>query len=905
MNYTNYHVKLLYWNCNSLLNYSNKIYELYNFIEENHIDICCLSETILDENMLIPARTGFVNYRLDRPKTNENQRTAGGVAIIIRRDLKHTLLSLPNTKLIEAIGVKIYTNRGAIDVFSVYLPGGANRNDIQRHFKNDIQTLTRRHNSYFILGDFNSKHRSWNCRLGNQAGNILYAEQQQGDFIVFFPPTPTHEPFSSNATPSTIDLALSNGLHQISDLRTHDTIDSDHRLVSFELLLDQSPEQRPQNMIPIYQKADWEKYKNCVHRELINEVQEFGDQQHVESTTEVDRMIEKFTKTMLDAKKTAIPMARPRGYTFEIPDVTLDKIRERRRLRRNAQRYPALREELMPEIRALQREIRQEISEVRNENFNHMLSEIPTGGDHRKLWQTTKFLKNRHSFMPPLKHDNKILVTAEEKSNVLANQFAANFENPLKDTYKTHTRQVDRAVAQFMENSVNDVEPEFVNFDELSFQIRRLKNNKAPGDDQIGNRLLKSLPRTGILYFLMIVNSCLQLTYFPSAWKHAKMIAIKKPEKPSSSPSSYRPVSLLSSPSKVLERIILTRLNNHLEEMEVIPTVQHGFCVGRSTVTQLKLMCNKVKNGFSERLSKSMGLLVMDIEKAFDRVWINGLIFKLIQIQAPAYVIRVIDNFLRGRTYRVSIQGHYSEVHELEFGLPQGAVLSPTLYNVHTYDQPNVGGAETSLFADDTAFHYNSRNCKDITKKLETAARKYLKYLKKWKIGANAEKFQALFFTKRSKKQIPQRGLVVASKNVEWENRVKYLGVVLDKKLTFKQHIEHSLNKATKASRALYSMLNRRSQLDINNKLLLYKVAIRPILTYASPVFCSAAKSHINKLQMFQNKMLRMILDIRWNPETQRYPATTSDIHDQAEIETIPEILEKFESNFMARYGTP
>ena len=238
---------------------------------------------------------------------------------------------------------------------------------------------------------------------------------------------------------------------------------------------------------------------------------------------------------------------------------------------------------------------------------------------------------------------------------------------------------------------------------------------------------------------------------------------------------------------------------------------------------------------------------------------------------------------------------------QLYFGLPQGAVTSPVLYNLFTHDQPTGDDVTAALFADDTALRASSRFAKQIMYRIETGTKRYIRYFTKWKIKANSSKFNAIFMTRRRRKQLPHRPLVVEGNNVEWSTTVKYLGVIIDQRLTLKSHHEYSLKKAQKALRMFYSFLSRRSDLSLTNKLLFYKIAIRPIFSYGAPVTCMAAVSNLKQLQTFQNKILRLILDIRWNPDTGRFPMTTAAMHEETGIETVIDHFTKLRLNFGAR----
>lgn len=197
------------------------------------------------------------------------------------------------------------------------------------------------------------------------------------------------------------------------------------------------------------------------------------------------------------------------------------------------------------------------------------------------------------------------------------------------------------------------------------------------------------------------------------------MVAIPKANKDITSPSNYRPISLLSSLSKILERIILTRLNQHLEIRTVIPHEQFGFKKGHSTNHQLVRISQAVKLSLSE--GKSTGMVLLDVQKAYDTVWQAAVVYKLLSSNCPVYLTKMIQSYLSGRYFAVSVHGCSSSTYRIPFGLPQGSVLSPTLYNVFTADIIMVDGVTYAFFADDTAFLATDRDPEIVTTKLQHA----------------------------------------------------------------------------------------------------------------------------------------------------------------------------------------
>lgn len=166
------------------------------------------------------------------------------------------------------------------------------------------------------------------------------------------------------------------------------------------------------------------------------------------------------------------------------------------------------------------------------------------------------------------------------------------------------------------------------------------------------------------------------------------------------------------------------------------------------------------------------------------------------------------------------------------------------------------------------------------------------KYFNKWKIKLNYNKTQAIIFPfNKSPKRIPRRQLRFYRNDISIADEINYLGVTLDKKLTFKYHVQSSCQKALKASRALWPFLNRRSKLCLENKNLLYKGVIRPLLSYASPIWYRAAKSHIKKFQIIQNKCLKIIYDKNWH-----FP--TSTLHEETGYELFADFVKRLNNKF-------
>jgi hypothetical protein len=384
--------------------------------------------------------------------------------------------------------------------------------------------------------------------------------------------------------------------------------------------------------------------------------------------------------------------------------------------------------------------------------------------------------------------------------------------------------------------------------------IKFLKSKKSPGVDNINNTLIKHLPFLAIKFLSNIFNACFRLGHFSSSWKTAKIHPIRKPGKDGTFAINYRPISLLSSLSKIFEKIILLRLKKSLSNK--IINEQFGFRENHSTTHQLNRLTEHICRNFNKK--KSTGLLMLDVEKAFDTVWHDGLLYKLLKLKTPNYLMHMIRSYLGRRSYVVSVNNELSTPRNIPAGVPQGSLLGPFLFILYTNDIPILKNTHISMYADDTAIISSSYSLKPIARKLEKSFINLNNYFKKWKIKINESKTEAIIFTTR-RKPLPPPLKGEQGTYTEWKKSVKYLGIHLDSKLKFNKHIDELKSKGLAAIGALRPIFNRNSALNIKNKMLIYKQLIRPTLTYACPVWSNTCKNNYSKLQVIQNKAMKII----------------------------------------------
>ncbi len=235
--------------------------------------------------------------------------------------------------------------------------------------------------------------------------------------------------------------------------------------------------------------------------------------------------------------------------------------------------------------------------------------------------------------------------------------------------------------------------------EEIQKHIKRMKH-KAPGTTKINKKVLEKCPEKSIEQLCNIFNAAFSSGFFPNAFKTAIIKLIPKENKAPKNPINYRPISLLEVPGKIYEKIILGRLNAFLIDNNVIKERQHGFRPKKGTSTAIATSYEIIANALSD---KHQAIVVLrDVAKAFDKVWHNGLKYKLLRLGLPPLIEKTLCTFLDNRKAKISIGNKFSSEINLMSGVPQGSIISPTLYTLYTNDLPEAGPGTTDImYADD------------------------------------------------------------------------------------------------------------------------------------------------------------------------------------------------------------
>ena len=688
------------------------------------------------------------------------------------------------------------------------------------------------------------------------------------------PDTPTYFPYDQNRNSDILDVILLKAIRFSIHQEPLFELDSDHLPV--KITIDASlPFSTPTRKL-ITGKPDWEKFKQHITQNLIipKKISNFSN---ADNAVKHLREIICQASDICSEKQNTITNYSPNQLSHTI----LKLIKSKHQTRRLWQLYRLPQDR--KKLNYITKKVKNSLEEHRINSYQKYLSTIHPADSN--LWIATKrLIKPNTNEIPPLKSGDVYLNTEADKCEL----FAHTLENAF-----TLNSSLDNSTNYLVQQKLS--EPDILSQNILPYSspneildiIKKLPKRKSPGHDLITNTILKNLPRKAITYLSILFNSLIKIGYFPTEWKLATIILFKKPGKDNTIPSNYRPISLLSSVSKIFEKIIHSRLTNYLNAINAIPHFQFGFKSNHSTAQQLLRLTEHINDGFEKKLHT--GAAFLDIAQAFDRVWHDGLLYKLKTLNTPTAIYNLIKSYLSDRCFKVRINDTTSETKQINAGVPQGSKISPLLFNLYVADFPTTNNTEVALYADDSAIYSSSKDAETITQNIQAHLNEIQKWGEKWKIKLNPQKSTAVLFTNRRPKT--PGNLKLYGNSIPWSPNIKYLGVILDSKLTWNPHITSKLQQGYQRLKVLYPLINRQTALSWRCSLMLYKQILRPLLLYAVPVWGNCAKTHIHKIQVFQSKVLRTISNAPWF-------VRNDALHKDFQLPTINEYIKKLSINF-------
>ncbi|WP_135568158.1 reverse transcriptase domain-containing protein, partial [Solemya elarraichensis gill symbiont] len=508
--------------------------------------------------------------------------------------------------------------------------------------------------------------------------------------------------------------------------------------------------------------------------------------------------------------------------------------------------------------RALTRRI---LKTTRRQSWQSYVSTLNDQSHLHSVWRTIRGLQGRTTTSPAPKQvivDSQPVQDMPGITNAIAQQFCKNSSNDIYNTaFQQHKLLSEQHPIDFSSDHTEDYNMPFT-YEEFTICLNKSKDT-SPGPDNIPYSFLHHLPKQCQLILLDIYNSIWSSGHIPSLWRTAHVIPIPKPGKDHTLATNYRPISLTSCLCKVFERMINDRLVWVLESQNLLSNIQCGFRKGRTTIDHLLRLDHYIKNAFRER--KRVVTVFFDLEKAYDTTWRHGILSDIYDLGFRGHLPIFIANFLQDRSFQVRIGSTYSSSFPQHNGVPQGSVLSVTLFSIKINSIANAIDSDTlsSLFVDDFAISFAHRHIDAIESHLQAC----LHNLEKWAVR-NGFKFSpsktvCMHFC-RLTSGVRHPLLTLFDNAIPVVTEFKFLGIIFDPKLIYNKHIYHIRLKCKKALNILKVLASTTWGSDRLLLLKIYRSLIRSKLDYGCQIYGSANNTLLKLLDTIHHTGLRLAL---------------------------------------------
>jgi hypothetical protein len=412
-------------------------------------------------------------------------------------------------------------------------------------------------------------------------------------------------------------------------------------------------------------------------------------------------------------------------------------------------------------------------------------------GNPKQLWRTVKAIRNhgvlRTAQLPDITYKGRIITTPEEKARLLGERF---FPPPVA----ADLSDIDDFIANHQyPNPINCPDITAAGF---TAATQHLKSGKAPGSDNVNNEVVKRMSHIINPLAVWIFNKILDLGYHPRHFKQSITIPLKKPgeSKDGTLADNYRPIALLNTLGKVFEAIMATRISYLIETHDILPLNHIGGRNGLSCEVALHTLTTAIHKAWDE--GKSVTMLSLDISGAFDNVSHPRLIHNLKQRKLGGKWSAWVESFLQDRTTIMKLPEHTTDSFAINLGIPQGSPACPNLfpfYNAELLEIATEEGLKSVGWIDDiTVLAIGESGQENITKLQKTQDR-----FNGWSRRAGSvfapHKFQLVHFFKPGTKITDENTnsplMQLATGPLLPSKKAKLLGVVLDNRLTFKDHL--------------------------------------------------------------------------------------------------------------------
>lgn len=803
---------------------NNKKPLLINFLAQENIDICLLNETWFKDNT--PFNIFGYNLHFRNAKNKH-----GGVAILIRSYLKYSQLHTTFYEDIQNIAISLSTQNGTISVLCVYCPPSSSGRFKTNKLRSLISNLP---SPVFISGDFNAHHIAFGCITTKGRGQPIYDIIDDSNLCIINDGnfTTLNNP---NHNPSAIDITFVSPC--IAPLCEWSVYDNNMGSYHFPTITTISLNVIKYKINPpvekyLYNKTNWDNYCE-LSKDSFKNISIDDDNplltydlfcNHLNNLK--NECVPKFIRTTDHKIKPPVPW-----WNEQCKQSVINSYEALKYYRKNPNVENYINYKKLDAIK------KRVLAEERKNGWNDLCNSFNRTTPISKIWNSIRMFKNKR----------------KTHNRFYSDEFIDSFLDKLSD------KGLDIPnIEAFFDNNNENENTKFL-LEKFSFQefmtSLQSRKNTSPGLDDLPYILIKKLHSSAQIKFLDILNCLWSKQIIPLAWKTQCVIPLLKPDKPPNNPNSYRPISLSSCLGKIFENMIKLRLDWFIESNGIIPHVQFGFRCGRSCADSFVSLVSDLK--YAKNNKSNVICTFLDVQGAFDNVQPGILIQILSQMGIPGLLCKWIYNFLIDRIIYVKHNNILHGPRTASKGTMQGAILSPILYNLYTSEickYVNTNLVNILQYADDLVLYAVDNNLKRAEYTLNDALKQLqLYYNNRLNLDINTNKSSTVTFGDTS---LPIE-IKFKDQVIPQTDQHKFLGIVLDGKLNFKEHIKYVTQNALKSLNILRCLAGVSWGADPKTLTMLYKSIVRSHFDYSSLAYFNC--NCTNRLDVIQNKALRII----------------------------------------------
>ena len=819
-------IRLAHLNINGL---THKLDELRLLIASTDLDVLALTETHLSndihDNELI-----IENYNILRNDRNNGLTPWGGTAIYFNESLSaHEFTSDHD---IEATWIDITIKGQKLLVGSVYRP--PKDNAFLQKFNRALNEVSHRSN-IIVFGDFNidiSKTAKLpEPALTHSYKSILRANKLKNVITEYTRVT--------DSTKSLIDHVLASDCSKLLSSGTYDPCLSDHRLIFAVMKLKRQRKSPTFKTVKNYKNVDWKKVQTEMLETPWWVTSTFDD---VDDSYWAWKSL--YNQILSNHVKERKVKVRAESHPWMNSDIR-KQMNHRYKLLVLAQKTNkgSLQWTLYKQARNKCTAL------LRKAKSDYWKNKFDNSTSTKEFWSLVKSFQGQQtrSKIGPIKDDGgKILTCDHEKSNTLNKYFATigkKMSEPLPPPQPIEVNNAAPHCSPVIEIDRSD----------LSKQFKKLTHpSKASGIDNISARDLHSIGEPIIDSLMTIFNKSIDTLNIPSIWKRSKVKCLHKKGSKLEC-ENYRPISLLSIPSKLMESIICRNLDYHLQSHNLLNEGQWGFRKQRSTILALLNMTEKWRYLLDN--NHHVGILFLDYRKAFDSVNHEVIDHKLLKHGINGDLHKWIMNYLSERSQITVVNGKSSDMELVDTGVPQGSLIGPRAFTLTVNDCPDISeDFDTDLFADDNTSACSDKNLDTMFVKVQHMSNELSLWSSTARLSIHPLKSTLLVLSPKAFIG-PLPVVTLDGVPLTIKKNAKCLGVKIDNKLSWKNHISSTTKLFGVKIKKLFKMR------DMSTETLksIYIQGILPSVTYALPVWGNGCKNQLDHLNDLHCKVARMI----------------------------------------------